>query len=333
MVQCKCGGAAARVGSRRVVGLMGRHGAGIVPSTASWRMSRRTLARCDRRRKACERLLAQGSAEGNGETTDVAESEVASSSTSTEGFQVDPFTEETVLAFKTALMPPWKSFKTGSVLCMEIGDAVAETASGGTIFSSKDATLPRVTENIRKAAQDPRIVGLYFKISPLSCGYGKLLELRRHIETFRKSGKFTVAYFELAGMKEYLLASACEEVYAPPVSYLQLNGVAIENQFLRGVLEKIGVEPQIERIGKFKSAGDQLIRKDMSEAQRSVSESLVNSIYDMYVQSISKDWGKTGEEVEALLDSGPHTVQDLVEQGWMTSSKYMNEVEDLLKPR
>ena len=298
--------------------------------------------------------LFPGSAEGNGETTDVAESEVASSSSSTEGFQVDPFTEETVLAFKTALMPPWKSFKTGSVLCMEIGDAVAETASGGTIFSSKDATLPRVTENIRKAAQDPRIVGLYFKISPLSCGYGKLLELRRHIETFRKSGKFTVAYFELAGMKEYLLASACEEVYAPPgmhphhhcspppsltlilprpVSYLQLNGVAIENQFLRGVLEKIGVEPQIERIGKFKSAGDQLIRKDMSEAQRSVSESLVNSIYDMYVQSISKDWGKTGEEVEALLDSGPHTVQDLVEQGWMTSSKYMNEVEDLLKPR
>jgi hypothetical protein len=75
---------------------------------------------------------------------------------------------------------------------------------------------------------------------------------------------------ELAAEKEFYLAAACEEVYVPPSAYISLKGVAVSGTFLRGVLEKVGVEPQIQRIGKFKSAGDQLGRKDMSDAQREV---------------------------------------------------------------
>ena len=171
------------------------------------------------------------------------------------------------------------------------------------------------------------------KISPLACGYGKLGELRRQIAEFRKSGKFTVAYFELGGLKEYLLASACEEVYVPPGAYFSVTGVVIENSFLRGVLEKVGVEPQVQRIGKYKSAGDQLLRSDMSDAQREVSERLVGSIYENFVRSVAQDRGKSEQEVEDLLNSGPHKVEDLAAGGWITAPRYLNEIEDLLKPR
>lgn len=87
-----------------------------------------------------------------------------------------------------------------------------------------------------------------------------------------QSGKFCVAYMEVASEKEMYVAAACEEVYLPPSAYISLKGVAVSGTFVRGVLEKAGVEPQIQRIGKYKSAGDQLGRKDMSEAQREVRQ-------------------------------------------------------------
>ena len=69
------------------------------------------------------------------------------------------------------------------------------------------------------------------------------------------------------GEKEYYLASACGEIYAPPTAGLSLRGVSVAGTFLRGVLDKVGVEPQVRRIGKYKSAGDQLLRSDMSGAR------------------------------------------------------------------
>lgn len=64
-----------------------------------------------------------------------------------------------------------------------------------------------------------------------------------------------------AGEKEYYLATACEEITAPPSASISLRGFAVTGTFLRGVLDKVGVEPQVKRIGKYKSAGDQLLRR------------------------------------------------------------------------
>ncbi len=64
---------------------------------------------------------------------------------------------------------------------------------------------------------------------------------------------------------------------------------------MRGVLDKVGVEPQVKRIGKYKSAGDQLLRSDMSEPQREQLSALVDGIYDEFVTEVAKARGKTKE--------------------------------------
>jgi Peptidase family S49 len=69
-------------------------------------------------------------------------------------------------------------------------------------------------------------------------------EIRRHVAFFRASGKPTVAYMKRGGEKEYYLATCCEEVYVPPTAQLALRGLSVSGAFLRGVLEKAGVEPQ-----------------------------------------------------------------------------------------
>lgn len=98
--------------------------------------------------------------------------------------------------------------------------------------------------SIRKAAYDPRISGLLLNIDLLAVGWAKAQEIRAHVAFFKKSGKATVAFMKRGGEKEYYLATCCDEIYVPPTAQLSLLGLSVSGAFLRGVLDKIGVEPQ-----------------------------------------------------------------------------------------
>lgn len=105
--------------------------------------------------------------------------------------------------------------------------------------------MPALCESLRKAAYDPRVAGLYLNIDLLDAGWAKVQEIRAHVEFFKASGKPTVAYMKRGGEKEYFLATTCEEIYIPPVAQLALRGLSVQGQFLRGVLDKVGVDPQV----------------------------------------------------------------------------------------
>eukprot|EP00240_Pyramimonas_obovata_P005752 CAMPEP_0118943552 /NCGR_PEP_ID=MMETSP1169-20130426/38547_1 /TAXON_ID=36882 /ORGANISM="Pyramimonas obovata, Strain CCMP722" /LENGTH=318 /DNA_ID=CAMNT_0006888835 /DNA_START=52 /DNA_END=1004 /DNA_ORIENTATION=- len=208
-------------------------------------------------------------------------------------------------SMKLFLQPLWKQIRWGSVLGVEVGSALSDSIN--TSPFSPDVTLPQLCSCLKKAAHDPRISGVYLKITPIGCGWAKLDELRRHIAYFRQSGKFCMAYMEVASEKEFYVAAACEEIYVPPSAYLSLRGVSVSGTFLRGVLEKVGVEPQIQRIGKYKSAGDQLGRDNMSKAQREVLTAIMESVYGNLTRQLAEDRSqsegeRTAEDVAGLLD-------------------------------
>lgn len=116
---------------------------------------------------------------------------------------------------------------------------------------SSTVSMPALCESLRKAAYDPRVAGLYMNIDILDAGWAKIQEIRSHIDFFKASGKPTVAYMKRGGEKEYFLATACEEIYIPPVAQLSLRGLSVQGQFLRGVLDKAGVEPQVRPTGEL----------------------------------------------------------------------------------
>uniref|UniRef100_A0A0A9CWI7 Similar to SPPA (Signal peptide peptidase) n=1 Tax=Arundo donax TaxID=35708 RepID=A0A0A9CWI7_ARUDO len=206
-------------------------------------------------------------------------------------FEVEELGWGTQLAVKLRMLvaPPWKRVRKGSVLNMKLRGEISDQLK--TRFSS-GLSLPQICENFEKAAYDPRISGIYLHIEPLRCGWGKVDEIRRHIVDFKKSGKFVVGYMPVCGEKEYYLACACGELYAPPSAYVALFGLTVQQTFLRGVLEKVGVEPEIQRIGKYKSAGDQLARKSMSNEVREMLATLLDNIYGNWLDTISSTHGK-----------------------------------------
>nr|CAB3450953.1 unnamed protein product [Digitaria exilis] len=247
-------------------------------------------------------------------------------------FDVEELGWGTQLAVKLRMLvaPPWQRVRKGSVLNMKLRGEISDQLK--TRFSS-GLSLPQICENFVKAAYDPRISGIYLHIEPLRCGWGKVDEIRRHIVDFKKSGKFVVGYMPVCGEKEYYLACACGELYAPPSAYVALFGLTVQQTFLRGVLEKVGIEPEIQRIGKYKSAGDQLARKSMSNEVREMLATLLDNIYGNWLDMISSTHGKKREEIEEFINSGVYQVARLKEEGWITDLMYDDEVMAMLKER
>ncbi|KAG0619939.1 hypothetical protein M758_4G177100 [Ceratodon purpureus] len=238
--------------------------------------------------------------------------------------------ESFVLQCRMLVALPWQRVKKGSVLTIKLSGEIPEQYQGRFM---QGLSLPQICENLVKAANDPRVAGVFLSIEPLSCGWGKLDEIRRHMEYYKQSGKFLVGYMAVGGEKEYYLASLCPELYCPPGAYISITGLKVQGQFLGGVLEKVGVEPQVQRFGKYKSLGDQLQRKDMSEPNREMLTALLDDIYGNFIEQVSLAKGKTKDDVEALFEAGIYKVDDLKKGGWITDIKYADEIEEMLKKR
>jgi len=238
--------------------------------------------------------------------------------------------DKAMTSFRLAFALPWRRFKKGSVLTMKLGGKISDQLQPR--FSSTLA-LPDITSSLRKAAYDPRVKGICVKIDPLDCGWGKIQEIKRHVELLKESGKFAIAYLERAGEKEFYLASAFKEIYAPPSASISIRGLRVNGTFLRGALERIGIEPEVRRIGNYKSAGDQLLRHDMSEYQREQLTEILDDIYSDFVSSIAGARGKTVEETEEFINKGYFDMLKLKEQGFIDDLKYEDEINDMLKAR
>lgn len=168
--------------------------------------------------------------------------------------------------------------------------------SGGSIG------LVEVLEAIKHAKNDDRIKGILLEPQFVMAGYASLKEIRDELERFKESGKWIVAYNELYTEKDYYLASVANKIYLNPAGALELNGLVSEVVFVKGTLEKLGVEPQIFRVGEFKSAIEPLIRKEMSEASREQTNSFLNNIYHTFLQDVSRSRNIEINELERISD-------------------------------
>ncbi|XP_048231714.1 serine protease SPPA, chloroplastic isoform X3 [Ricinus communis] len=225
---------------------------------------------------------------------------------------------------------PWERVRKGSVLTMKLRGQISDQIKSR--FSS-GLSLPQICENFIKAAYDPRISGIYLHIEPLNCGWAKVEEIHRHILNYKKSGKFIICYVPVCREKEYYLACACDDIYVPPSAYFSLYGLTVQASFLGGVLEKVGIQPEVQRIGKYKSAGDQLTRKTMSEENCEMLTTLLDNIYGNWLDNISSIKGKEREEIENFINEGVYEVERLKKEGFITNIQYDDEVISMLKEK
>ncbi len=184
---------------------------------------------------------------------------------------------------------------------------------------------------LRKAKIDNRVAAILLDIDFPGIGWGKADELREAIKDFKTSGKPVYAFMEMGTNKEYYIAAAADKIYLPPAGDLYVNGFAAEAMFYRGSLDKLGIEPQFLKIGKYKNAPDQYTEKKMTDGQREAINAILDDYYNRVVNTIAEARKKSPEDVKALIDNAPHNARQAKELGLIDDALYRDQVYDALK--
>lgn len=194
------------------------------------------------------------------------------------------------------------------------------------IGSPADPTVREIWSALRRAASDNRIKAILLITGDMRVGWAKLEELRHDLLEFKKSGKPLYAFVRTPGTGEYFLASAADRIYLSPEDLVDVKGLRAELLHLRGTLDKIGVEMEVHHIGKYKDAGDMFTEKTMTPETREVMNSLLDSIYNNFVQTIAKARRKSETDVRALIDSGPFTGDQALRAGLVDALRFEDQV-------
>lgn len=198
-------------------------------------------------------------------------------------------------------------------------------------FGGPDQSLTGLVMQFKKAKVDKRIKAILLDVDMSGVGWGKAEEIRDAIKDFRTSGKPVYAFIELGLNKEFYIATACDKIFVPPPGELFINGLAADVMFFRGSLDKLGIYPDIYQIGKYKSAGDIFTQKQMTDAHREYVNSLLDDLFNRYVQTVAEARHKTPEEVRALIDNAPYNAAQAKQAGLIDEVAYHDEVEKQMK--
>lgn len=232
--------------------------------------------------------------------------------------------------------------KENSVLHIKLDFELKERGSNSPLgnfdpstFEAKPSVgLNNVLASLKNAADDDKIKGVYLDLQDIPAGMATVEEIREALLEFKKSGKWIVSYSEIYTQKAYYLASVSDELWLNPQGIVEWKGLGGQLMFLKGMFEKLEIEPQIIRYGKFKSAVEPLMLDKMSEDNRMQTMTYMSDLWNKMLSGISDERQKTPEELDkmaqdALIQNG----KDALDNGLVDALLFKDQVLDSLRSR
>ena len=225
----------------------------------------------------------------------------------------------------------------GSTLVLQLDGEVPEKAPVDSPFpfigNPTPVTVHELWACLNKASADSRIKAVLLLADRADVGWAKLQQIRQDLVNFRKSGKPLVAFLRSPGTREYYLATAADRIYMAPEDFLDLKGLRAELSFYKKTLDKVGVEVEIEHIGRYKDAGDMFTETGMSPETREVINTVLDSFYDHLIETIASGRKRKPGEIRAILDEGPFTGSQAHAHGLVDALRFEDQVFGELKDR
>jgi len=241
------------------------------------------------------------------------------------------------------------------LLRLEGGAAGAQVADGSTLVVPIEGDYPETTEasllsrllgeqtrpfasllgTLGLARRDARIGQVVLRLRGASLGWAKADEVRASLGRLRAAGKKVTAILEVAslsGNREYFVASAADEVYLVPGGILPLVGMAAEYTFLGGAFAKVGIEFEVAKAGKYKSAVESIAGEAMSAPSREMASSILDAYQADFVAAVSEGRGLSPEQVRAAIDQGPILSSELEALGLIDGVASYESLEPGLGP-
>ena len=228
-----------------------------------------------------------------------------------------------------------------SVLKLDFNGTLSERGSEDLPFAAllgddtSNYTLRDVLSAIGKAKENESIAGIYIEADMLGTGYASLKSIRDALLDFRESGKFVVAYADNYTQGLYYLSSVADKVMLNPRGVIQWRGLSATPMFYKELLDKLGVEMQVFRVGTYKSAVEPFVATEMSDANRQQIETYLKSVWGTVTNEVAASRGLTVEQLNACADRMLmfYPAQESVTAGLADTLIYKNDVRDYLEAR
>jgi protease-4 len=189
------------------------------------------------------------------------------------------------------------------------GDPVQRAVENARGQQRQETLLWDLVAAIRGAATDNRIRVLVLDLDQMDgAGQPMLEELARAIDAFRASGKPVIAYGTTYDQGQYYLAAQADKVYLDPTGYVMIEGYSRYPLYFKGLLQKLGVDVNVFRVGTFKSAVEIFTRSDMSPADKQQSLSYLNVLWSTYQKAMTGARKLPAGAIASYVDSLPKTV-------------------------
>ena len=189
-----------------------------------------------------------------------------------------------------------------------------------------------IIKNLKKAASDDHIKGVLIENGPMVNGWGKAEEIRMALQRFKESGKFIISYTEnYITQESYYISSVADEIYLNPAAIMEFKGISSEIMFFKAALEKLGIDVEVIRHGRYKGAVEPFMGDRLSDENRSQIERFINNIWDHALSNISQERNVPVEELNRIADGLLTTNVDLtVEMGLVDGLVYRDELLEMI---
>lgn len=231
----------------------------------------------------------------------------------------------------------------GSVLKIDLAESIVDQPVNDPLAKfdpmamniEKSVSNMQVMRAIEAASQDENIEGIYINITgPGTVSASMLEEIRNYLKRFKESEKFIIAYSENYTQGGYYLASVADSIYLNPAGQMDWRGLAAQVMFYKGLLDKLGVEPQVFRHGTFKSAIEPYILNKMSPANRTQMETYINSIWGTIVEGVAESRNMSIDSLNMYAsDLSAMQPEDALDKRMIDALKYEDEVEDVMREK
>jgi len=187
---------------------------------------------------------------------------------------------------------------------LRIKGSYPELERSGFIFERIDAPFYKLLNRIEKLSKDDACKGLFLEIKAPSMHMSQWEEIRDALFDFKSRGKKIYTYSTYYGIGSLYLSSVADSLFLHPAGEIWIPGVQAKRIYFKGTMEKLGIEAQIERIGKFKSAAEPFERKEMSEEDSLQFAKYLGDVYYPVIETIAKARGISTDSLQKLVDEG-----------------------------
>jgi protease-4 len=203
----------------------------------------------------------------------------------------------------------------------------------GSYNNQETVGLDEILSNVRLAKNDDRIRGIWLDGAELSMAPASAKQIRDALVDFKTSGKWVIASAKSYGQTNYYVASVADRICLDPTGQVDWNGLTAQKMYYTRLMEKIGVEMQILKVGTFKSAVEPFFRTSMSEADKLQTQQYLGGIWDEYKAAVGASRHLNAAQLDALADRymGLQPAAEQLKAGLVDTIVYTQDIDSLLR--